>query len=330
MTIDATEIKKRLFLVFRDDTKVREYLRHYGPVIEATFVNELNQTFAERSKQRAENEAEGDDPIFTISVACPVCGQTDITGYELRAKSQAIQLNKFLVPAYKGANGYRTVDYTLLSVTVCPRCLFASPDKKDFSRPATDKANEVKSQLTSNLIISLQEKIGERKRLLSGVSNCMDYFERPRTMQAAIDAYRLALARARVETWHEFPYAYYKQGSYLLRIAKIQKDAQRPNTDMLLEALTCFEESFRRSECPSEEVEIQALYLIVALAAKTGDARKAKIYTSAFKSLFVNNKERLNKPATEMTAPPALIALWKDKIEFVRDSLDDPEYFREE
>ena len=58
--------------------------------------------------------------------------------------------------------------------------------------------------------------------------------------------------------------------------------------------------------------------------------RKAKIYTSAFKSLFVNNKERKNKPAMENMATPALITLWKDKIEFVRDSLNDPDYFKEE
>jgi uncharacterized protein (DUF2225 family) len=330
MTIDAAEVKKRLFLVFRDDAKVQEYLRYYGPVIEAAFVNELNQEVARRSQRRVEKNEEGDDPIFTINVSCPVCGQADIAGYELRAKSQAITQNKFLVPRYKGANGYRTDDYTLLSVTVCPRCLFASSDKKDFFRPATDKTNEVKSRLTSNLIISLQEKIGERKRLLSGISNFRAYFERPRIDQAAMDSYRLAMARAKVETWHDIPYAHYKQGSCVLRMAKIMKDGGKNNTEMLQTALGMFEESFRRSECPAEEVEIHVLYLIVALSAKLGEARKAKMYTSSFKSLFVNSKERAGRPVTENTAAPALITLWKNKIEFVRDSIDDKEFFKDE
>ena len=330
MTIDATEIKKRLFLVFRDDIKVHEYLRRYGPVIEAAFVNELNQEVALRLQRRVETNEEGEDPVFVINVTCPVCGQTDISGYELRAKSQAITQNKFLVHLYKGASGYRTVDYTLLSVTVCPRCLFASPDKKDFSRPATDKTSEVKSRLTSNLIISLQEKIGERKRLLSGISNFRAYFERPRIDQAAMDSYRFAMARARVETDHDLPYAYYKKGSYALRIAKIMKDGERNNTEMLHTALGMFEESFRRSECPAEETEMQVLYLIVALSVKLGDARRAKIYTSSFKSLFVNSKERANKPITGNTAAPTVITFWKDKIEFARDSIGDKEYFKDE
>lgn len=331
MTINAAEIKKRLFLVFRDDAKVLEYLRRYGPVIEAPFVNEFNHEVALRSCRREQNDGEGDDPIFTISFVCPVCGQTGISGYELRAKSQAVSQNRFLVPLYKGAGGYRTVDFTLLSVTVCPRCLFASPDKKDFSRPATDKTNEIKSALTSNIIITLQEMIGERRRMLSGITNYAAYFNRPRIDQAAIDSYRLAIARAKTEAWHDLPYAYYKQGSYALRIAKIMKDGKKNNLEILRTALSCFEESFRRSECPAEDIEIQLLYLIVALSVKLGEARKAKIYTSSYKNLYVNNKERLNKPSSENSAPPALIALWKDKIDFVRDSLlDDPEYFKDE
>jgi uncharacterized protein (DUF2225 family) len=330
MTIDAAEVKKRLFLVFKDDAKVYEYLRHYGPVIEASFVNELNQEVALRSQRREEKNEEGEDPVFVINVTCPVCGQADISGYELRAKSQAITQNRFLVPFYKGATGYRTIDYTLLSVTVCPRCLFASPDKKDFSRPATDKTNEVKSRLTSNLIISLQEKIGERKRLLSGISNFRAYFERPRIDQAAIDSYRLAMARARAETDHALPYAYYKQGSCALRIAKILKDGGKNNNEMLHVALGMFEESFRQSECPAEEIEMQVLYLIVALSAKLGDARKTKIFASAFKSLYTNNKQRANKPATENTAAPALVILWNNKVEYARDSIGDMEFFKDE
>jgi uncharacterized protein (DUF2225 family) len=331
MTIDAAEIKKRLSLVFRDDARVQEYLRRYGPVIDAAFVNELNREVALRSQRREQKEEEGDDPIFTINVSCPVCGRTGITGYELRAKSQSVSQNKFLVPVYKGTGGYRTVDFTLLSVTVCPRCLFASPDKKDFSRPATDKANETRSVLTSNIIISLQEMIGERKKMVNGISNFGAYFDRPRIDQAAIDSYRLAVARAKIEAWHDMPYVYYKQGSYALRMAKILKDGIKNNIEMLRTALSCFEESFRRSECPAEEVEIQVLYLIVALSAKLGESRKTKIYASSYKNLYVNNKERLNKPASENTAPPALIALWKDKIDFARDSLlDDPEFFKDE
>ena len=330
MTIDVAEIKKRLSAVLKDPVKVREYIRQYGPVIDAKNIAELNQEMARRSRRREEKGEEGQDPIFSISLTCPVCSQSEVVGYELHAKSQAVSQNKFLVPVYRGTSGYRTVDYTLLSVAVCHRCLFASPDKKDFSRPATNKANEVKSQLGSNTIITLQERIGERKRIVNGITNYRAYFERPRIDQAVLDSYRLAITRAKAETWHELPYSYFKLGSYLLRIAKILKDMEKNTSETLQSALTYFEESFKRSECPSEEVEIQVMYLIVALSAKLGEHKKAKIYTSAFKSLYVNNKEREKKPAAENAAAPGLIALWKDKIEFVRDSLDDPAYFKDE
>lgn len=329
MAIVASEVKKKLQVVLKDPAKVNEYLRRYGPVADAKNINELNLEIEKRSRRREEKKEAGEDPVFSIFVTCPVCGQSDITAYELRAKSQAITLNRFLVPLYQGAAGYRAVDYTLLSVTVCPRCLFATPDKKDFGRPATETQAEMKSQIGSNSIISLQEKIGERKRIVGAITDYRSYFERPRIDQAAIDSYRLAIARAKVETLHELPYAFFKMGSYEIRIAKILKDMEKNNSETLLSALACFEESFTRSECPAEEVEIQVIYLIVALAAKLGQKKKAKMFAGAFKSLYVNNPEREKKGQTENTAAPALIELWKDKIDYARDSIDDPEFFRD-
>jgi len=156
MTINVPEIKKRLFSFLNDTNLVNEYIRIYGPSINIKYI----KTIKEKKSQSipVDEETGGNDPVFEIKLKCPVCNRDDITCYALRAKSQQITFNKFIVPSYKGASGYKTVDYSMIYTTVCPRCLFASPDKKDFIRIGdTAKANN-KSQLSSNVKLNLMKQ----------------------------------------------------------------------------------------------------------------------------------------------------------------------------
>lgn len=325
MTIDVVEVKRRLQALLNDNNLVNEYIRQYGPTIDIKNIKLVKERKA-RSTRAAES-GEGNDPVFEIKVTCPVCNQTDIVCYELRAKSQQILPNKFLVPCYTGAMGYRTVDYTMLSVTVCPRCLFASPDKKDFIRPNPSGPGEAKSQLMSNLIMTLQERIGERRALLKYIQDYKTYFSRPRTEDAGIASYRLAMARANVEAWYEQPYSFYKLGSYCLRIAKIIKDGGGDNREMLRDALAYFKESFRTSECPSEEIEMQVIYTIIALCLKMGDQKQANSYVGVFTNLK-------NARTAEMKVNPALntqtIERWQEKARMLWEDRDNPDLFKNE
>jgi uncharacterized protein (DUF2225 family) len=245
----------------------------------------------------------------------------DIICYELRAKSQQILKNKFLVPHYEGTGEYRTMDYTLIAVTVCPRCLFASPDKKDWTRP------EEKSQLPNNVIMTLQEKIGERKAILKTVTDVKNYFVRPRSTDAALVSYQLAMARARVEAWYEQAYALYKLGAYALRIAKIIKDMEEDNREALREALGFLEEAFRTSNCPSEEIEMQVIYTIVALNLKLGDQKKANSFIGVFTNLH-------NSRVQEMKDDPKLqliiIDKWSEKAKYLWEDRDREDLFKNE
>lgn len=325
MTIDVVEVKRRLLALINDPNLVNEYIRMYGPTIDIKNIKAIKD---KQSKSIRESESgSGEDPIFEIVISCPVCNQKDITCYEQKAKSQQIILNKFLVPSYKATTGFKTVDYTLIYTTVCPRCLFASPDKNDFTRKNKSSTGEIKSQLTSNILMTLQEKIGERKALLKSVSDYKQYFMRPRTDEAAIESLHLAIMRARVEMLYDLPYSYFKMGSYSLRIAKIIKETGGDNRDVLRDALGYFEEAFRTSNCPSEEIEMQVIYTIVALNLKLGDQKSANSFIGVFSNIKNNRIAEMKENPTLNTIA---IDKWESKAKYLWEDRDEEDLFKDE
>jgi len=326
MAIELTEVKRRLLALLKEQTLVDEYILQYGPVIDIKHIWAIKETH-NKDPQKIDDHQPGEDPIFTVSVKCPICNQENIICYELRAKSQQITQNKFLVPIYEGALGFKTVDYTLIAVTVCPRCLFASPDRKDFGRHEAGTHSDQKSQLTGNVLITLQEKIGERKAIVKDIENCENHFKRPRTYESQLDSYKLSVSRAKVEAWYELPYAFYKLGAYSLRIAKILKDHNVDNQSFYVEALHYFEEAFRTSNCPSEEIEMQVIYLICALYLKVGDQKKANSYIGVFNNL---HNARVTEMRTDSKLNTTIIDKWSDKAKNLWEDRDSPELFKDE
>ncbi|MCX7727677.1 MAG: hypothetical protein N2053_12625, partial [Chitinispirillaceae bacterium] len=92
----------------------------------------------------------------------------------------------------------------------------ASPDKKDFNHLDVSGQKEIKSQLSGNVIITLQEKAIERRKILKNDFDIQTYFGKERTPEAAIDSYKLAILRAKVESLYDIPYSLYKMGAYYL------------------------------------------------------------------------------------------------------------------
>jgi uncharacterized protein (DUF2225 family) len=326
MVTDVIEVKRRLLALMNDQGLVDEYITRFGPTIDIKYIKTIKE---EHSKvpPPVEEAQIGEDPIFELQVKCPICGTDKIISYELRAKSQQILQNKFLVPVYLGASGFKTIDYTLLAPTVCSRCIFASPDRKDFGRFDISTHSFVKSQLSQNVIASLQEKTFERKNLIKFTGNFDEYFSRPRSIESATDSYRLSIARAKVEAWFEQPYSFYKLGSYSLRIAKILKDINKDNTDVLKEALGYFEEAFRTSNCPSEDIEMQVIYNITALYLKLGDQKKANSYIGVFNNLHNTRVEDMREKPSLVTT---IIDKWADRAKFLWDDRDTEDVFKDE
>ncbi|MFW5775346.1 MAG: DUF2225 domain-containing protein [Chitinivibrionales bacterium] len=322
MAVNVAEVRRRLFALLNDSNLVNEYIRQYGPRMDIKHIKKIKEQKA--SIAMIGEEGEGKDPIFEIPLTCPVCNQQNLICYELRAKSQQIVQSKFLVPVHTGALGYRTVDYNMLSISVCPRCLMASSDKKDFIRKSASGPTTIKSQLPNMIIMNLQEKIGERRAFLKSVNDYASYFRRPRGVDAAIASYRLAMQRASVEALFEQPYSYYKMGAYALRIAQLIKNSGNDNTQSLQEALTFFEEAFRNSNCPAEEIEMQVVYSIVALNLKLNNPQKANSYIGVFQNLR-------NTRAAEMKENPRLspvtIDKWYEKAKTLWEDRDMEELF---
>lgn len=328
MPSDVAEVKRRLLVLLNDQNLVNDYIRQYGPTIDIKHIKAIKEKReSDTATEKSDDSATGQDPVYEIKVKCPVCFYPRISCNELRAKSQQILTNKFLIPTYNGACGFRTVDYNMIAVTVCPKCLFSSPDKKDFSRSGLHDQGEIKSQIAHGILMIMKEKIDERKALLGSVTDYIDYFKRPRSVEAAIDSYRLAVARAKVEAWHEQPYSLYKLGAYTLKIAKILKDSGRDNTEQLKEALKYFEEAFRTSNCPLEDLEMQVIYTIVALNIKLSDFKKANSFLTVFSNL-------LNARIAEMKENPKLntvtIEKWADRAKFLWEERENPDLFKDE
>ncbi len=323
MTTDGAEVKRRLLFLMKDVNLVNEYIRRFGFTINVKHINEVKNSHIE-TKTKQQGPTSEKDPIFEVKVGCPVCGKNGIPCYELRAKSQQIVQNHFLVPIYTGANGYATENYSMSSVTVCPECLFASPDKKDFNRSSVSGSGEIRAQFSSSILFSLKDKTEERRSLLKPVVNFESYFKRPRSAKVATDSYRLAMARAQVEAWHELPYSYFKLGSYALKIAKIRKDDFQDDTDSLIEALGFFQEAFRTSDCPSEDLELQVIYLIVALMIRLDDLTQANSYLSVFSNL---KNERIAEMKQDPRLKTDLIDKWHEKAKYLWEERENPNLF---
>jgi uncharacterized protein (DUF2225 family) len=328
MPSDVDEVKRRLLVLLNDQNLVNDYIRQYGPTIDIKHIKAIKEKREpDTATEKDDNSTIGQDPVYEIKVKCPVCNYHSISCNELRAKSQQILTNKFLIPTYNGARGFRTVDYNMIAVTVCPKCLFASPDKKDFSRSGLQGQAEMKSQIAHAILMVLKEKTSERKALLGSVTDYENYFKRPRSVEAAIDSYKLAMARAKAEAWYEQPYALYKLGAYTLKIAKILKDSGKENHDQLKEALEYFEEAFRTSNCPLEDLEMQVIYTIIALNIKLSDFKKANSFLTVFSNL-------LNARTAEMKENPKLntvaIEKWADRAKFLWEDRENPDLFKDE
>lgn len=268
------------------------------------------------------------DPLYETLVKCPVCNKEKVKRYDLKAKAMQITQNNFLIPIYKEISPYRSCDYTMISVTVCPRCLFASPDKKDFNHFDISGQKEIKSQLSENVIITLQEKAIERKKKLKPDCDLETYFGKIRTPEAAIDSYQLAIMRAKIESYYETPYSFYKMGAYFLRIARLMKVyTSLDNSQTLLNSLNCFEDAFKNSNCPSEEIEMQTIYLIIALSLKIKDDKKASSYMNVFTNLRSAKVAEQKKNSQISTT---IIDRWYEKARFLWEEREDLDALREE
>ncbi|MDO5576925.1 MAG: hypothetical protein Q4F84_07580, partial [Fibrobacter sp.] len=89
-------------------------------------------------------------------------------------------------------------------------------------------------------------------------------------------------------------------------------------------ALNYLEEAFKTSNCPLEEIEMQVIYLIVALSIKLGDFTKANSYISVFNSL---HSARVLKMKEDPKLNTVFIDRWSDKAKILWEDRETPDLF---
>jgi uncharacterized protein (DUF2225 family) len=307
MGLDDKLVRKKLEVLLKDETLVEKYLRVFGPRLDMNNIAKLKQDVLKSVQEGSANDK--DDPTYQIKVKCPICNQVDIICYELKAKSLAAAPDRFLVPRYKGVKPFRTINYSLFSVTVCPACLFASPDKKDFVTFSVQVRAENKSQLSPFVLDELRKKVDERKKLVNA-ADFVRFFAHPRSVEAAIAGYRLSVHRALVEAGLETPLAWYKAGMYTLKMALLSRDSGKDDQPFLKDAADYLAKSFRNSELKNPELEYQLVYLLSALFLRLNDQTQCQSYMGVLEK-WKGEQEKASKDNPAINT--AHVVRWLDK-----------------
>lgn len=325
MGLDDKLVRKKLEVLLKEDSLVDAYLRTYGPRIDMNSVAKVKLT---ARKPEGEDSAAGekDDPTYQIKVKCPICNQSDIICYELKAKSLTSTPDRFMVPRYTGVRPFRTLNYSLIAVTVCPSCLFASPDKRDFTTFSVQSRTENKTQISPFVLEILRQKIDERKKLLPTAGDFSVYFKHPRSVDSALASYKLATHRALAEASLETPLAWYKAGMYSLKSAMLLRDARKDDEPMLKEASECLAKCFRNSELAKiPELEYQMVYTLSALYLRLGDQAKCQ----SFLGVLEKWKGELEKQAKDdPRVNTGLIEKWVEKIKDLWTDREQPDLWK--
>ena len=315
--------RKKLEVLLKDDVLVQRYLRTYGPKLNMEYVTKIKQAAAATISD--DGSGASDDPTYQIKVKCPICNQGEIGCYELKAKSTTTTPDRFLIPRYAGVKGFKTINFSLLAVTVCPSCLFASPDKRDFITFSVQARSETPSQIGPLVLDELRRRVEQRKSTISGVADFAAYFRHPRQAEAGITSYRLAIQRALVEASMESPLGWYKAGMYALKIALLIRDSGKDDTSILKEASGYLVKSFRNSELKVAELEYPLLFTISALFLRLGDQTQCQ----AFMGVLDKRRTELDKLAKEDPAVTSVqVEKWIEKIKDMWTDRDTPDLWK--
>jgi len=334
MGIEEKLVRKRLEILLGDADLVESYLRDHGAQLDMNKVNQLKAlrkkplsgTTATAAGTAGENGPGGlSDPTYTLQVKCPVCLTPEITCHELKSKSLAVTFDRFYTPRYSPVHGFKAVNYNLFSVTVCPKCLFASPDKKDFITWSLQTKSDVKSQLGPFVLEELKKRFAERKAALPGITDYARHFAHPRTPAAGVDSYRLAILRALAETTLDVPLSFYKAAMYKLKIAAFLREAGKDDEAEVLAALPLLVKAFGRNESQNPDFEYQLLHILVAAHIRVKNYEGAQSFLGVLERL---KTERLKAAAEDPGVKVGAVEKWLDNTKELWTDREDPDLWK--
>lgn len=336
-------IVTRLRMLLKDENLIKEYIKQYGEVIDISKIKIMKEQHEQNSLvdelkdlditplEQTEDVSIGEDPIYENLLICPVCKNRKVTSYNLRAKSQFVTENHFLVPIYDGIGKYRKVNFTKLGTTVCPQCLFASPDPKDFSKFVEYTEKTVNSQLLvhSRLLFAMEDSTTDRFEFIKENGMNTPDFKRPRSVKNAILSIKLSILRAECEGEHDLQNTLFKIGSYYLKIAQLEKESSIDNLETLQTAATYFERAVLESDCNSFDIEMQSIYLAIAINIKLKNKEKMAAFFKIIKDVEIEVNEELkeNPSLLKYKKKHATMEKWEKRSKTAMEYRDDEQYW---
>lgn len=316
---DNSEIRSQLMNYFgHNEMMVDTYLRLYGSKIDlkaiqnvrtqvliAAFnpesVSNIGVMEEEAATPKKITKGGEESPVYSIDLGCPSCKQKGIPHQELRAASLLVKHDPFLAPVYFSTGKYHNLNYLTCAVAVCPRCLFASPDKADFVQFDLSRRQFVQSQIPPAVIKEVHDAWPARRVLQENVvPERPDFFQCPRPYNVALLSYRLADMRAAIEAENKIPFSTYKRANYWIRMALLQKQSGKEENPMLEKALQHFKAAFYLSDFPSSAAEFQSCFIIFSLYLRFGQLKEAREYISVLEQSKKHIGERKEPNAAKV------------------------------
>ena len=347
--MSSDPIKMRLKALLKEESLVDEYISKFGSTINMANIKSIRESgskddllkglqdleikplkLSQDAKVEEENEV-GDDPIYEGVHICPVCKNSSVTSYNLLAKSQFITETHFLVPQYAGIGKYRKVDFNRLKTIVCDSCLFASPDPKDFGKFNKITDSTVSSQLTVNrkLIFHLADTKQDRLDFIKDRGMSTPDFTRPRSVETAITSIHLSILRAKAENSFDLHNTLFKIGAYYLKIAQLEKDSDKDNLSSLKLATEHIERAVLESDCTVFELEMESLYLAIALNIKLKEKDKMASFFKLLKDVKTEVEEEYKEnPVVKNKKKLATVDKWESRAKTALEYREDEEFWR--
>ncbi len=335
---ESGEIRSQLMNYFgHNEMMVETYLRLYGTKIDMKAIQDVRtqvlissfnpdsvsniEVMEEEKPEPKKKTATGtESPVYSIDLGCPSCKQKGIQHQELRAASLMVKHDPFLAPVYFSTGKYQNLNYLTCAVAICPRCLFASPDKKDFVQFDLSRRQFVQSQIPPPVIREIHDAWPARRVLQeSVVPDRPDFFQCPRPFSVALFSYRLADMRATIEADNKVPFATFKRANYWVRMALLQRQSGKDDSPMLEKALQNFKSAFYLSDFPSSAAEFQSCFVLFSLYLRFGQLKEARDYISILEQCKKNIGDRKEPNAAKV------LDHWLDQAKKRWEDKDNPE-----
>jgi hypothetical protein len=324
-------VVEKLKSLLGSDDLVSMYLEKYGELVNTSYVEKLKEHLKQQATSTKNPEKKkGEDPVFQINMHCPACYKQNVVSYNLRAKSQVITESLFLVPQYAGFGEYFSENFSLIQTTVCPECLFASPDPRDWTRVNSITGVETPSLLSAHgkLMQEIRNLEFNRKSAFPNTKTDANYFARPRPLDRAIESIRLSILRAELELKFLLPSVYYKLGAYNLKIADMEKKSHKDFKESLVTAEKFFTIAVEKSDCQTTNSEMESIYQVVALNMYLGNRDKAAAFIKITRDVLRQREYSVKEnPTPDTKRDLGDVSKWEKRIGILWEYKDDKGYW---